>query len=93
MTSIDQIQAKVEELNKRFKAAHTKKTALGGQLLAKKEELAALKREIEAAGLDPKRLKERRDELQTELVALVEDFSKKLSTVEEALAVFEKKTS
>lgn len=93
MTSIEQIQSKVEELTKRFKTVSTKKTALGGQLQAKKEELAALRREIVEAGLDPKRLKERRDELHTELVALVEDFDRKLTVVETSLAAFEKKTS
>ncbi len=90
-TSLEQIRTKVEELGKRYKAASSKKASLSGLLQAKKEELAALKREIEAAGLDPKRLKERRDELQTEVVAAIEDFDRKLTTVEEAFASFDAK--
>jgi chromosome segregation ATPase len=91
MTSLEQIRQKVEELGKRYKAASSKKSNLSGLLQAKKDELAALKREIESAGLDPKRLKERRDELQTEVVAAIEDFDRKLTTVEEAFAAFDAK--
>lgn len=88
---LEEIKQKVEELGKRLKVAGSKRSNFSGLLQAKKEELSALKREIEAAGLDPKRLKERRDELQVEVVAAIEEFDKKLTTVEEAFAAFEKK--
>jgi septal ring factor EnvC (AmiA/AmiB activator) len=88
MNSLDQIREKVEELTKRYKTASTKKSTLSGLLQAKKEELATLKKEIEDAGYDPKRLKEDRDRLQTEVVAMIEEFDKKLGEVETALAAF-----
>lgn len=91
MTSLEQLRAQVDELGKRYKTVSSRKSSLSGLLQAKKEELANLKREIEAAGLDPKRLKERRDEVQTELVAAIEDFDKKLTAVETAFAEFDKK--
>ena len=91
MTSLEQIRAKVEELGKRYKTVSSKKSSLSGLLQGKKEELAALKREIEAAGLDPKKLKEHRDQLQAEVLAAVEDFERKLTVVEEAFAAFDKK--
>lgn len=91
MTSLEQIKAKVEELGRRYKTASAKKSSLSGLLQAKKDELAKLVREIEAAGLDPKKLKDHRDQLQTEVVALIEDYEKKLTAVEEAFAAYEKK--
>jgi chromosome segregation ATPase len=90
-SSLDQIKTKVDELGKRFKAASAKKSNLSGLYQAKREELAALKKEIEDAGLDPKKLKEKRDELQTEVLAIIEDFEKRLTQVEEAFTAFEKK--
>lgn len=90
-TSLEQIKSKVEELGKRFKTASTKKSNLNGLVQAKREELAALKKEIEDAGLDPKKLKEKRDELQTEVLAMIEDFEKRLATVEDAFVTFESK--
>jgi len=88
MNSLDQIREKVEELSKRYKVAANKKSTLSGLLQAKKEELATLKKEIEDAGYDPKRLKEERDRLQQEMVAMIEDFDKRLGEVETALAAF-----
>lgn len=90
-TSLEQIKSKVDELGKRYKAASTKKSNLSGLVQAKRDELAALKKEIEDAGLDPKKLKEKRDELQTEVQAMIEDFERRLAAVEEAFAAFEKK--
>jgi len=91
MTSLEQIKEKVDELTRRYKAASSKKSTLAGLLQAKKEELVALKKEIEDAGYDPRRLKEDRDRLQADVVAQIEDFDKKLSEVEAALAAFDKK--
>ena len=88
MNSLDQIKEKVEELSKRYKAANTKKSTLTGLLQAKKEELATLKREIEEAGYDPKQLKENREQLAAEVVAMIENFDRQLSEVETALAQF-----
>jgi chromosome segregation ATPase len=90
-TSLDQIKAKVDELGRRYKAASAKKSNLSGLVQAKRDELAALKKEIEAAGLDPRKLKEKRDELQTEVQAMIDDFEKRLTSVEEAFAAFDAK--
>lgn len=91
MSSIDQIKQRVDELTRRFNAASKKKAEFRGQLEAKKEELVALKHEIEAAGFDPKNLKKEKDRLETELVNLMDGFEKELVEVETALAAFDKK--
>jgi chromosome segregation ATPase len=90
-TSLEEIKSKVDELGKRYKVISTKKSNLNGLVQAKREELAALKKEIEDAGLDPKKLKEKRDELQTEVLAMMEDFERRLASVEEAFTAFETK--
>lgn len=89
--NLEQIKAKVDELAKRFKTVNTKKSSLSGLLQAKREELAKLKKEIEDAGLDPKKLKDHRDGLQAEVVALIGDLEKKLTRVEESFNEFEAK--
>jgi chromosome segregation ATPase len=91
MTSLEQIKEKVDDLSRRYKAASSKKSTLNGLLQAKREELVALKKEIEDAGYDPKRLKEDRDKIQAEVLAMIEDFEKKLGEVEVSLAAFDKK--
>lgn len=90
MSSIDQIKQRVDELTRRFNSAAEKRSKYRGQLEAKKEELVALKQEIEAAGLDPKNLKKARDQLETELLSLMDAFDKELVEVETALATFDK---
>lgn len=90
-TSLDQIRLEVEELGKRFKAANTKKSSLSGLLQAKREELAALKKEIEEAGYDPKKLREKRDELLAELQTQIETLKKQLASVEEAYEAYERR--
>lgn len=91
MSSLEQIKQRVDELTRRFNTASKRKAEYRGQLEAKKEELVALKREIEAAGFDPKNLKKERDRLETELVTLMDGFEKELAEVETALASFDKK--
>lgn len=90
-TQLDQIKARLDDLTKRFKVVTGKKGNLSGLLQGKREELATLKKEIEAAGLDPKDLKNKREELRTEVVTLMDTFEKQLEQVEQAFEAFEKK--
>lgn len=85
----EMIQAKVEELSRRYATASEKRSTLGGLLAAKKQELIALTQEIEKAGYNPKTLKETREKLQADLEERLKDFEGKLQEVEKALAAFE----
>lgn len=89
--SIEEIRTKVEGLLKRHKIASDKRNTYMGLLAAKREELANLKKEIEAAGLDPKRLKEKKAETQAELLRLMSTLDERLTSVEEAFASFEER--
>lgn len=90
MASVDEIKERVEELGRRHQNVSERKAKLEGILGEKKRELFALKQEIEAAGFDPKKLKEEREKLEAEIQQLVETFDKELSQVEDALAEYEK---
>lgn len=87
----DQIRQKIDDLQRRSEAVATKKAAFGGQLQAKKDELAALIKEIRAAGLDPKNLLSERDKAQQELEAAIVSFEADLQKTEATLAGYEKK--
>lgn len=91
MSTLDELQRKVEDLTKRHRTASSKKAELKGQLQAKKEELVSLGEEIRNAGYDPKNLKSERDKAQGELEALIDSFERDLTEVEAALAAFDKK--
>lgn len=90
MPSLDQIKQRVDSLTRRYNAASKKKAEYKGQLEAKKDELVALKREIEAAGFDPKNLKRDRERLEAELATLLDATDKELSELEAAHAELEK---
>jgi hypothetical protein len=87
----DEIKKKIEELQKRTDVVVKKKATFGGQLQAKKEELATLIKEIKTAGYDPKNLVSDRDKAQKELEAMITSYDSDLSQVEAALASYEKK--
>lgn len=89
MANLDQLKRKVDDLLSRHSKVSEKKAKLRGQLDAKKAELVALGEEIQAAGYDPRKLKEQRDEAQQELEGLIESFERELKEVEEAIATFE----
>jgi chromosome segregation ATPase len=88
-TSPEELRRRIESAIKRTETVNQKKAALGGQLKAKREELAALVEEIKAAKLDPKNLKPERDKVQAELYDMLVGYEKKLADVEAALASFE----
>lgn len=89
MANLEQLKRKVDDLLGRHTKVTEKKAKLRGQLEAKKAELVALSEEIQAAGYDPRKLKEQRDEAHAELEGLVESFQQELQEVEEALASYE----
>jgi DNA repair exonuclease SbcCD ATPase subunit len=87
----EEIREKIENLQTRHAAVTAKKNSLGGQLQAKKEELATLITEIRAAGYDPKKLVAEKEKAQQDLEAMIIDFDKKLMEAERALSVYDKK--
>jgi len=91
MRTPDEIKEKIADLQSRHEAVTQKRASLGGQLQAKKEELAAIIQEVRSAGYDPKNLPGERDKAQQELEALIDDFELKLKAVEEALSAFDSK--
>lgn len=90
MANLEQIQARVEALSRRHKVASTQQARLQGTLEGKRQELLTLKQEIEAAGYDPKTLREERARLEAELEDLMTKFENELSVVEKAQAEYEK---
>lgn len=90
MASLEQIQARVEDLTRRHVAASTKQAKLQGALEGKKQELLRLKQEIEAAGFDPRTLREERARLEKELEELMATFETELTVVEKAQQEYEK---
>jgi chromosome segregation ATPase len=87
----DEIKRKIEELQKRTDVVSNKKAAFGGQLKAKKDELAALIVEIKAAGLDPKSLISERDKAKAELETMIASYEAELSKSEVALSAYDNK--
>ena len=87
----EELKQKVEDLIRRTDAFNKKKAGVGGQLEAKKEELAVLIKEIRAAGHDPKNLASERDKAEKDLQEMVVAYEKDLKAAEEAIAAFDKK--
>jgi chromosome segregation ATPase len=89
-SELDQIRARLADLEKRYATCNTRKSKLQGQLEAKKQELLALKEEIEAAGFNPRQLKQAMETAKKDLVTKMEEFERNLVQVEQAIADFEK---
>jgi len=89
--SVDELSSTIDSLQKRYANVLRRKAELGGALKAKKEELAALVKEIQDAGYNPKTLVEDRAKAQSELEHLVSQFEGDLKDAEEALATYDKK--
>lgn len=90
MASIDQLQARVEDLTRRHVTCSTKQSKIQGSLEEKRQELLRLKQEIVAAGFDPKTLREDRVRLEKELEQLIAKFEAELAVVERAQEEYEK---
>lgn len=89
--SMDDLTKKIEDLQTRHAKVLKWKAELGGELKSKKEELAALVKEIQAAGYNPKTLVEERDKTQKELEELMADFEKGLVEAETSLSAYIRK--
>lgn len=86
----DEIKKRVDAALQRTDTVEKAKANLGGQLQAKKEELAALVKEIREAGYEPKTLAASRDQLQAELEQIVVEYEKQLDAAEAAIAAIQK---
>ena len=86
----DDIKKKIEALQRRWTAASQEKAGLEGQLRAKKEELAAVVKEIREAGYDPKNIARERDQAREELEKIIAQVETELTEIETALAAFQK---
>jgi uncharacterized protein YceH (UPF0502 family) len=82
---MDEIEKKIEELQRRHTNAMRRKAELTGQLEAKKMELATLVQEIKDAGYDPKNIKQERDRVKIELESMISSLDQDLTRVETAL--------
>lgn len=82
---MDEIEKKIEDLQRRHTNAVRRKSELTGQLEAKKAELASLVQEIKDAGYDPKNLKQERDRVKIELESMITTLDQELTRVETAL--------
>lgn len=91
MATPEEIKKKIDDLARRTDAVNRKKSELLGLLQAKKDELAALVKEIKAAGLDPKNLTAERDKAKADLESMIESYEKDLAATEKALAAYDKK--
>lgn len=78
--------ARIEALQRKHADLAQRKATLAGQLQARKEQLAALVKEIKDAGYDPKTLAEQRDKVKAELDAAIDKYEADLTEVERALS-------
>jgi len=85
---VDDIQKRVEELQRRHAEVMQRKASASGQLQARKEELAAIVKEIRDAGYDPKQIAQIRDEAKADLLTEIARYEAELSEVEAALEGF-----
>lgn len=91
LLSPDKLQEKVASLASRHAKILRRKSELAGELKSKKDELASLVREIQAAGYNPRTLVEDRDKAQAELENLIVQYDSQLTDVERTLAEYDKK--
>ena len=87
----DKLQEKVSSIIQRHTRILRRKSELSGELKSKREELAALVREIDAAGYNPKTLVEERNRTQQELEDMLVDYDKQLTEVEGIFEEYDRK--
>jgi septal ring factor EnvC (AmiA/AmiB activator) len=87
----DEIKEKIDQLQRRWNAVSQDKAGVAGQLQAKKEELAAVVKEIREAGYDPKHIAQERDQAKADLEVMVNKLDAELTEVEKALETFKQK--
>lgn len=91
LLSPDKLQEKVANITQRHSRILRRKSELSGELKSKKEELAALVREISDSGYNPKTLVEERNKTQRELEEMLEAYDKQLTEVESTFAEYDRK--
>lgn len=91
MQTPDELKKRMQDLQTRHQRVLNRKTALGGELKSKKDELAELVKEIQAAGYNPKTLVEERNKAHQELETMLNDFEKGLVEAETTLDTYDKK--
>ena len=89
-TTLEDRKKTVEDLQKRHAKAKTTRDQLLWELNAKRQELASLGNEIRHEGIDPKKLKEHKQQLEQEIDALSASLDADLREVEEAMEQFQK---
>lgn len=89
MTTLEERRKKVEDLRQRHTQAKTTRDQLLGELGAKRQELASLAQEIKKEGIDPRKLKEHKAQLEEEIDTLCASLDNDLREVEEAMAQFQ----
>jgi septal ring factor EnvC (AmiA/AmiB activator) len=85
---LDEIQKRIAEIQRRHAEVMQRKAGVSGQLQARKEELAAIVREIRDAGFDPKQITQLRDQAEADLLSEIKKYEEALSAVEQALEGF-----
>jgi len=89
MVDLDNLTKRVKDIEKRHEVILKKRVKLQARLDYLKKELADLGKEIKAAGLDPKNLKDELSKREQKLVLLIQDVESQIANVEEALKAFE----
>jgi uncharacterized protein YoxC len=87
----DKLQEKVNSILSRHSRILRRKSELSGALKEKKEELAALVKEISDSGYNAKTLVEERNRTQKELEDMLEDYDRQLTEVEGTFEAYDKK--
>ena len=87
----DKLQEKMANIVQRHSRILRRKSELSGELKSKKEELAALVREISDSGYNPKTLVEERNKTQKELEEMLDAYDKQLTEVESTFAEYDRK--
>lgn len=89
LLSPDKLQERVQALSTRYKSVVRRKTELGGELKAKKDELVDLVNEIKSAGYNPKTLVDDRNNAQKDLEELCDVFEAGLTESEKILSEYD----
>lgn len=87
----DKLQEKVASIISRHARVLRRKSELSGALKSKKDELAALVKEISDSGYNPKTLVEERNRTQKELEEMLESYDKQLAEVESTFEEYDRK--
>lgn len=88
---IEALQRKLQELSTRAKKVKQQRAEILGSLNAKKEELTNLVKEIQAAGYNPKTIKEEYEQQKKRLEEMMADYELQLQKAEASIEEFHRK--